>query len=102
VGLVAVALATAQALAVYPNPGSGAAGLWLLVDLLLLAFAVRGRRWALNLLTAGTVFGALLFVTTGAFQVDQDSRYLWRGIALAVAAIPLVRAWRAESVSSID
>jgi hypothetical protein len=64
------------------------------VDLVLLVLASRGRQWALALLTAFTVLGALLFVTAGAFEVTSEPRYLFRGIAETLAALPLLHVWR--------
>ena len=94
---IGLALTASAVLAVYPKGESGA-GSWLAVDLVLLVLAARGRLWALNLLTAFTVFGALLFLTTGAFQVSTQPRYLMRGVAETLAAIPLFRAWRPARV----
>ncbi|HET9783213.1 MAG TPA: hypothetical protein VFR33_15710 [Candidatus Dormibacteraeota bacterium] len=90
-----MALTASAVLGVYPSDQSMAAVFGLAVDLGLLVLAARGRQWALNLLTAFTVFGALLFLTTGAFQVASEPRYLLRGVAETSAAVPLFRAWRA-------
>ena len=91
---IGVALTASAALGVYPAGEAGAAVIGLVIDLALLVLAARGRQWALNLLTAFTVLGALLFMTTGPFQDATEPRYLLRGLAETAAAVPLFRAWR--------
>lgn len=93
---VATALVAAQALAIYPHGQPAAAGFWLVADLALLVLGARGRRWALTVLVASTASGSLLFIAVGAFQVTSQPRYLLRGIAFAIAAFPLLRAWRQQ------
>jgi hypothetical protein len=90
IGVVAGALTVSAALAVYPRSQQGAAAAWWLVDLGLLALAVRGGRWARTLLTYTTTLGAVLFLLAGAAQLTSDARYFERGVALAVAAALLV------------
>lgn len=96
--VIGAALTASAALGVYPAGQFASAAFGLAVDLGLLVFAARGRQWALNLLTAFTVFGALLFVTTGAFQVTSEPRYLFRGVAETLAAVPLFRSWRTTRI----
>jgi hypothetical protein len=98
--LIAVALTVGAALAVYPSSEPGAAGFWWLLDMALLALSVRGRRWANNLLTYTTAFGALLFLAAGAAQLTTDARYFGRGIALTVAALLLLDTRRQEPVNA--
>ena len=99
-GLIAVALTVSAALAVYPSSEHGAAGFWWLVDMLLLVLTVRGRRWASNLLTYTTAFGAVLVLTAGAVQLTTDARYFGRGVALLFASLLLFNTRRRAEIAS--
>lgn len=89
-----MALTASAALAAYPRSALGAAACWWVVDVVLLALVVRGRRWAWRLLTYPTALGAVVFLAAGAGQLATNGRYFERGIALGLAALLLTRQGR--------
>lgn len=95
---IAVALVAGAVVARYPEPA--AAVFWLVVDLVLLAVAARGYRWALALLTLTTAFGAVVFLMTGVSHIWAEPQYLIRGLADAAAATLLIKAWRVKPAAA--
>ena len=97
---ISAALVAAAALAVYPSSERGVGVFWLLIDLSLLFLAAHGRRWALTTLAYFSTLGAALFLLGGAWELGSDPRYFFRGVALAVASVLLIRARRIEHAGS--
>jgi hypothetical protein len=92
--LIAAALTVSATLAVYPASQPGAAGSWWVINMFLLVLATRGHRWASLLLAYTTSVGAVILLAAGSGQLTTDPNYFVQGLALATAALLLIRARR--------